>query len=156
MTWRLVNYVTAVQALILPALWPAYSEAFAKGRIAWIRSTYSPDQTHNHRNPCDRMRCHADGGRDIIRLWAGPEAVPGSLLIPLMCVWIVILAFTMNQSGLMGATYRVGKQALFSSLAAVANLALSILWIKVAGVAGVLLATIVSYLIFIVVPRPWR
>jgi O-antigen/teichoic acid export membrane protein len=44
----------------------------------------------------------------------------------------------------------VGKQAISSSLAAVANLALSILWVKTMGPAGVLLATIVSYLVFIV------
>jgi hypothetical protein len=73
-----------------------------------------------------------------------------------MVGWIVILAFTMNQSVLMGATYRVGSQALFSSLMAVANLVLSILWVKTAGVVGVLLATIVSYLIFIVPMAAWE
>ena len=155
-TWRLVNYITAVQALILPALWPAYSEAFARGHIAWIRSTYSRIRRITIAILVIGCGVMLMAGRDIIRLWAGPEAVPGSLLIPLMCVWIVILAFTMNQSCLMGATYRVGKQALFSSLAAVANLALSILWIKVLGVAGVLLATIVSYLIFIVVTQAFE
>jgi O-antigen/teichoic acid export membrane protein len=89
-------------------------------------------------------------GRDIIRLWAGAAAVPSSLLLWLMVVWIVVFAFTLNQSSLMGATCRVGKQAISSSLAAIANLILSILWVKTMGPAGVLLATIVSYLVFIV------
>jgi len=40
-TWRFVGYITAIQATVLPALWPAYAEAYAKGHLQWIRSTYS-------------------------------------------------------------------------------------------------------------------
>jgi O-antigen/teichoic acid export membrane protein len=155
-TWRLVSYITAVQAIILPALWPAYSEAFAKRHLAWIRCTYSRVRRLTIAILTVGGAVMLVAGRDIIRLWAGPAAVPSSLLLWLMVGWIVILAFTMNQSVLMGATYRVGSQALFSSLMAVANLVLSILWVKTAGVVGVLLATIVSYLIFIVPMAAWE
>jgi O-antigen/teichoic acid export membrane protein len=89
-------------------------------------------------------------GREIICTWAGPASVPSALLIQLMCVWIVICAFTSNQSCLMGATYRVAKQAIYGLLAAAVNLTLSILWVRTMGTVGVLLATIVSYLVFIV------
>ncbi len=95
-------------------------------------------------------------GRDIIRLWAGPAAVPSALLVQLMCVWIVICVFCTNQSCLMGATFRVSKQAISSLLSAVVNLGLSILWIRTMGTAGVILATIVSYLIFIVAVQSWE
>jgi O-antigen/teichoic acid export membrane protein len=149
-TWRLVNYITAVQALILPALWPAYSEAHARGHLAWIRSAYSRVRRLTVVILAGGCGVTLVAGREIIRLWAGAAAVPSSLLLWLMVVWIVVFAFTLNQSSLMGATYRVGKQAISSSLAAVANLALSILWVKTMGPAGVLLATIVSYLVFIV------
>jgi O-antigen/teichoic acid export membrane protein len=73
-----------------------------------------------------------------------------------MCVWIVICVFTTNQSCLMGATFRVNKQAISSPLSAVANLALSIYWVKTMGTAGVVLGTIVSYLIFIVAVQAWE
>jgi O-antigen/teichoic acid export membrane protein len=155
-TWRLVNYITAVQALILPALWPAYSEAFAKGHLAWIRSTYS--RVRHLTIAILVVGCGVTllAGQGIIRLWAGTAAVPSSLLLRLMVVWIVMFAFTLNQSCLMGATYRVSKQAVSSSLAAIANLVLSILWVKTMGPAGVLLATIVSYLVFIVVVQAFE
>jgi O-antigen/teichoic acid export membrane protein len=149
-TWRLVGYMTGVQALILPALWPAYSEAYAKGHLAWIRSAYSRVRRLTVAILVVGCGVTLVAGRDIIRLWAGAAAVPSSLLLWLMVVWIVVFAFTLNQSSLMGATYRVGKQAISSSLAAIANLILSILWVKTMGPAGVLLATIVSYLVFIV------
>lgn len=155
-TWRLVNYLTAVQALILPALWPAYSEAFAKGHLAWIRSAYNRVRRLTVAILVVGCAFTLLMGQRLILLWAGPAAVPNSLLLRLMCVWIVVFAFTLNQSCLMGATYRVGKQAVSSSLAAIANLVLSILWVKTMGPAGVLLATIVSYLVFIVVVQAFE
>ncbi len=155
-TWRLVGYSTAVQTLITPALWPAYSEAYAKGHLAWIRSSYKRIRWLTVAALVVGCSIMLLAGRDIIRLWAGPAAVPSELLIELMCVWIVILVFTTNQACLMGATFRVGKQAISSSLSAVANLALSIIWVKTMGPIGVILATIVSYLIFIVAVQVWE
>jgi O-antigen/teichoic acid export membrane protein len=39
-TWRLVGYSAILQMLITPALWPAYSEAFVRGDMVWIRKTF--------------------------------------------------------------------------------------------------------------------
>src|SRR6185437_8736352 len=39
-TWRLVCYITALQTLAVPALWPAYAEAYVRGDIQWVRKTY--------------------------------------------------------------------------------------------------------------------
>ena len=155
-TWRLVAYITAVQALVLPALWPAYSEAYAKRDLPWIRSTYNRVRWISAAALVIGCSVMLVAGREIIRIWAGPAAVPSALLIRLMCVWIVICVFTMNQSCLMGATFRVSKQAISSVLSAVVNLALSILWVKTMGPTGVILATIVSYLIFIVAVQAWE
>jgi O-antigen/teichoic acid export membrane protein len=155
-TWRLVNYIAIVQTLIFPALWPAYSEAYASGQLDWIKSTYK--RVRQVTIVVLAIGCGAMllVGRDIIRIWAGPAAVPTVPLMWLMCVWIVIYAFTTNQSCLMGATQRVWKQAIVGPLAAIANLILSIVWVKSIGPTGVLLATIVSYLIFIVVVQAWE
>lgn len=148
-TWRLITYANTVQILSSQALWPAYAEAWTRGDMPWIRAAYK------------RMRWVTAGtlgvacailipfGRSIISIWAGRVAVPGMSLLLLMCVWMVIYAVTMNQSCLMGATSRVGKQAISSLLAAVANLGLSIYWVQRMGTFGALLGTVVSYLIFI-------
>lgn len=155
-TWRLVNYIAIAQTLIFPALWPAYSEAYASGQLAWIRSTYSRVRRMTVvvlAVGCGMMLL---AGREIIRLWAGQAAVPTVPLVWLMCVWIVIFAFCTNQSCLMGATSHVGKQAISSSLAAIANLILSVFWVRTMGPPGVLLATIVSYLVFIVAVQAWE
>jgi O-antigen/teichoic acid export membrane protein len=155
-TWRLVGYIAAIQTLVFPSLWPAYSEAYTSGHMAWIRSTYN--RVRRITIVVLAIGCSAMllMGRDIIRLWAGPQAIPTKPLIWLMCVWIVIYAFTTNQSCLMGATTRVKKQAVFSLLGAVANLVLSVFWVRTMGVVGVLLGTVVSYLLFIVIAQTFE
>ncbi len=150
-TWRIVSYITAAQVIFFPALWPAYSEAYAKGDLLWIRSAYARNRWITIAVLAGGCGLLLTAGRTIIRLWAGPAAVPSVGLLWLMCVWMVILSFTLNQSCLMGATNRVKKQAIFSILSAPANLALSIAWVKTMGVVGVLAGTIVTYLVFIVV-----
>ncbi len=155
-TWRLTSYILALQFLIFPALWPAYSEAYASGHMDWIRSTYKRVRWTTAAILVAGCGVMLLAGRDIIRFWAGPVAVPSMFLLELMCVWTVICAFATNQSCLMGATSRMKKQAYSSSLAAVVNLVLSILWVKTMGPSGVLLATIVSYMVFIVAVQTWE
>jgi O-antigen/teichoic acid export membrane protein len=155
-TWRLAGYIAAVQALVIPSLWPAYSEAYAKGDLGWIRSAYDRVRWLSIAALAAGCSTLLLGGRQIIRLWAGPGAVPDSLLLQLMCVWIVICVFATNQSTLMGATFRVRRQAIASLISSLVNLALSILWIRKIGPVGVLLATIVSYLVFICGPQTWE
>lgn len=155
-TWRLAAYVTTVQTLLFPALWPAYSEAYASRHLHWIRSTYGWVRRITLVTVGVGCLVMLTAGREIIRIWAGPAAVPEKPLIVLMCVWIVIFAFATNQSCLMGATFRVGKQAISSAIAASTNLLLSILWVRSLGTSGVLLATVVSYLIFVVLVQAYE
>lgn len=148
--WRLVGYVLAVQGLPMGAMWPALAEAYAQRDLSWIQTAYQ------------RMRLLtlaivgvATGtlllfGKSIVRAWVGAAAVPGTLLLVLMCVWMCLCAVTVCQSNLMGAVSRVGRQAIFSSIATAVNLALSIWWVRTLGQPGVILATVVSYSVFVV------
>lgn len=149
-TWRLTYYITAVQALFFSSLWPAYSEAYARGDLEWIRKTYKRNRWMTSVVLAVGCAILLPGGRLIIRLWAGPAAVPSPLLLSLMCLWMIIFAFATNQACLMGATSRISKQTVAAILAAAVNLALSLLWVRQMGSVGVLLGTIVSYLVFIV------
>lgn len=148
-TWRLAGFISAIQALVLPSLWPAYAESWVRGDIAWIRSTYSRMRWVTLVAITLACAILLPFGRTIIRIWAGAGAVPSAGLMDLMCVWMILCAITMNQACLMGATSRIGTQAISSCSAAAVNLTLSILWVRSLGPLGVLLATVVSYVVFI-------
>jgi O-antigen/teichoic acid export membrane protein len=149
-TWRLVNYMTAGQVLLFPALWPAYSEAWARGDLGWIRSAYRRLRRFTGLTLAGGAAVLLVFGRSMIRLWAGPAAVPTPELLELMCVWMVIFAVSTNQACLMAATNRVKRQAIAAALSAAMNLALTLYWVRTLGLVGVLLGTVVSYLVFVV------
>jgi O-antigen/teichoic acid export membrane protein len=154
--WRLTGYLIGVQAIAFPAIWPAYSEAYTKGDLQWVQRTYR----RVRRITLAYAIVGGIGifffGRQIIGLWAGRQAEPSMFLIRLMCIWMVICVIATNQACLMGALGRVRRQAISSSVAAMVNLALSIWWVQVMGTVGVLLGTIVSYLIFVVTTQSWE
>ncbi len=149
-TWRLVGYVLALQGLPVGAMWPALAEAHARRDLAWIQQAYGRMRSITLVILVVACTVLLLFGKSIIRVWAGASAVPGSPLLWLMCFWMCLCAITVYQANLMGAVSRVGRQALSSGVAALVNLALSIWWVRTLGQVGVLLATVVSYSIFVV------
>jgi O-antigen/teichoic acid export membrane protein len=155
-TLRLVGYSSMLQSLLVPSLWPAFSEAYVSHDLAWIRKAYHRILLATVVTVIPTTLFFGFAGRWIIGLWAGKAAVPGSVLLWGMCFWTVLLSITLNQGALLAATQHLRLQTIYSSLAAALNLILSIVLVQHLGTTGVLLATIISYLVFIVLPATWQ
>jgi O-antigen/teichoic acid export membrane protein len=155
-TWRLVSYITAAQVLLFPAMWPAYSEAWTRGDLGWIRRAYGRLERLTALTLAGGGVVLLFFGERVIRIWAGPAAVPTPGLLRLMCVWMVIFAVTTNQACLMAATNRIRRQAIAAALSAAANLALTLYWVRTLGLIGVLLGTVVSYVMFVLGVQMWE
>jgi len=152
-TWRVVSYGSALQVLVFPALWPAYAEAHARGDIPWIRRTFAIAMQTTIALNAAWAAFLVVFGRVGIRLWAGPAAVPPRPLLLAMALWSVIAGFMTAESCLLAALNRTRLQAIVSVLAAAVNLALSIVLVTRIGSLGVILGTIISYLLVLVVPQ---
>ncbi|MEO8736136.1 MAG: oligosaccharide flippase family protein, partial [Edaphobacter sp.] len=154
--WRLTGYASMMQSLLVPALWPAFAEAYHRRDMTWVRTNYH--RIMNGSILAVGLMAVGIGifGRQIIRIWAGPEAVPGAALLWSMCFWAVLVSITINQALLMAATQRIQLQAVTASLAAVTNLIFSIILVQRLGAIGVLIATIGSYIVFIIIPQEWE
>jgi O-antigen/teichoic acid export membrane protein len=152
-TWRLVGFAAVLQSLIFPALWPAYAEAYAKRDYGWIRRTFSMVMRGTVAlNLCCMVLLIAFG-RTLIRVWAGPAAVPTFLLLLAMAVWALISGFMSVESCLLAALNRTREQAGLSIVAAAVNLALSIALVRHIGALGVIGGTILSYILVLVIPQ---
>jgi O-antigen/teichoic acid export membrane protein len=152
-TWRVVGLGSVLQALVFPALWPAYAEARARGDITWIRRTFAIAMRTTVALNVAWAMFLVVFGRLGIRLWAGPAAVPPRSLLLAMAFWSVIAGFMTAQSCLLGALNHTRVQAVASVLAAVVNVALSIMLVVRIGSLGVILGTIISYVVVLVVPQ---
>jgi O-antigen/teichoic acid export membrane protein len=152
-TWRVVGLGAVLQTLVFPALWPAYAEAQVRGDIEWIRRTFTVVIRTTVALNIAWALFLITFGRIGIRLWAGPAAVPPRSLLVAMAAWSVIAGFTTAQSCLLGALNRTRVQAIASVLAAIVNVALSILLVERIGSLGVILGTILSYIVVLVVPQ---
>ena len=151
--WRLVSYAAITQALIAPALWPAFSEAFARGDLAWIRQSFKRALAISMSVVVTFCIVFSIAGQRIIAVWASRSAVPTQHLLLLMCIWTVISAFMGNISIILVSKGETRMQAYLSIVAAAVNLLLSVYWVQRIGASGVILGTIVSYVLFLIVPQ---
>jgi len=154
--WRLVSYAAVAQTLLAPALWPAFSEAFARGDMTWVRRTFRRIMVLTMTMSLCFSLIFALFGQTIIRIWASRSAVPEQNLLWTMCVWVLISTFMNNTSIVLVSKGDTRLQAWCSLAAAGVNLALSIYWVQRIGAVGVMLGTIVSYLLLLIVPQTWK
>ncbi len=152
-TWRLVGFAAVLQSLIFPALWPAYAEAYAKRDYGWIRRTFSLTMTGTVALNLCCVGMLVVFGRPLIRVWAGPAAVPTFSLLLAMGIWALISGFMSVESCLLAALNRTREQAALSVVAAVVNIALSIALVRHVGSVGVIAGTILSYALVLVIPQ---
>jgi len=155
-TWKLVGYSAALQIIITPALWPAYAEAYVRGDIEWIRRMLRLVMASTMSVAGCACAVLVWFGRQIIGLWAGPVAVPPEGLLVAMCLWIMISTYMANTSTVLLATNETRMQAWLSVGAAALNLGLSILLVQRIGPIGVILATIISYMVVLIGPQTWK
>jgi len=151
--WRLTSYAAMAQTVLLPSLWPAFSDAYHLRQFNWIRSTYRAVTRASLVFVGAAGLFLALAGRQVIAFWAGPTAVPGPELLWLMAIFNFVMSITTNQAFLLNATGRIRLEAAVAALAAISNLAMSIVFVQLIGADGVILASILSFLIFMIVPQ---
>lgn len=152
-TWRLFTYTMIFQIVAAPSYWPAFAEAFARGDKAWVRRSYSANFKITVASSLVLVIPLIFFGQWIISKWAGSAAVPSFSLLLWMGVWSVIYGAMSSQSCLLASAGRIRAQAVYASVAAGVNLILSIILVQRLGLTGVIMGTIVAFLVCVVVPQ---
>jgi O-antigen/teichoic acid export membrane protein len=152
-TWRLVGLTAAMQGLLFPALWPAYAEAYARGDFAWMRRAFRLTLRATLALNIAVAGLLLSLGQTLIRSWVGSAAVPSFALLALMSLWAVLSGAMTVESCLLAAVNRTREQGVLSVIAAGLNLALSIVLVQRVGAVGVIMGTVLSYLLVLVVPQ---
>ncbi|HTT75066.1 MAG TPA: oligosaccharide flippase family protein [Candidatus Binataceae bacterium] len=86
-------------------------------------------------------------GPSLIGWWAGPEVFPGRAVFAMQIALFAILAVTAPSTAILAATTRHYRYAASTIVEGLLNLALSLLWVRRYGLAGVIGATIAASLL---------
>jgi O-antigen/teichoic acid export membrane protein len=150
--YRIVMLAPAAVSLVMIALWPAYSEAMARGDSSWAERTMK------------RSLLVAGGGTlltSLLVVVVGPYAwswLGGSTAVPSRGLLLVLglLACVMSVSTAFGvflsATGRLRIQVVAAAAMAVSNVVLSLALVGPLGVAGPAWGTIISQTLCVLLP----
>jgi O-antigen/teichoic acid export membrane protein len=147
-TNRMVMVIVTVFTLIVTPLWPAYGDAFARGDTDWARRTFF----RSLRVVTGIWLVAAVGlgvaGKWIIRVWAGPDAVPTTGLLWAMLAytlahgWGMVVTYPLNGSG------NLRPQVIAAVICGILNVPLALVLTRHVGVAGAVLSqAVVMFLI---------
>lgn len=147
--FKLFSVFTVIHGLMLAPLWPAYSDAYQRGDLDWIRSNIK-QQLKVALVLFVGAFILAVAGPIIVKLWIGDEVTASTSLYYLFALFIVFSVWSNVFAYFVNAVNRLNVQLYTSILAAIINIPMSIYLVKVAGLGleGIILATIISLSIF--------
>lgn len=141
--WVPLNLLSSIPS----ALWPAYTEAKARGDWAWIQTTYKWTTLLTVGVASVIAVCLFSWGQEFILVWAGPEAQGNSWLMAGLCCYLILGQWTNCNAMLVNAIGRISDQVISGFLEAALNFGLSLYLIQAWDVAGVAWATTISCLV---------
>src|ERR1700712_110033 len=151
-TYSLFNYCLLIQTMIFSYMWVAYSEAIARKDIAWVKRTFHVTLAAGTLLTLCLAIALGFVAKPFIAWWAGASVTPPMSLVLWMAAWAVVNAFTSPIACLLAAAAHLRNQTIYSAIACVSNIALTITLVHRWGVTGVIAGTVISYVVFICIP----
>ena len=143
---RIFALVTMMSAMLVTPLWPAYSEAIARGDMVWIRRTLRKSLLVVTAISLTAATLLLLLTPKLLYWWIGPRIHPPFLLILGLAVWSVIeccgTALAMFLNGAAAVRFQIGLSVTFGVVCVVSK----VFFVKHFGLVAVPWSTIVSYL----------
>lgn len=154
-TFKLITMLFILFTAVNPAVSPHYGRAWATGDTGWIMGTY---------NQIARVSSILGGlvwigtlafAEPVVTIWAGSAAYAGGLVVFALGGYGYLLSLVSAHAALLSSLNLVRNLPLISWAEAGANLALSLLLVRILGVGGVAAGTFLASLttVFWLIPR---
>jgi len=154
-TFALFNLGLSIFAAINAALWPMYGQSAGRNQWEWVQQTYNHAV---HLLPILGGLLWIGGiafAREIITVWAGPQAYGGLLVIIALGGYGYTTSLVSCHGTILTALNRTKRMAIYGWLEAGANLGISLALVRVLGSGGVALGMFLGNLltVFWLLPR---
>lgn len=147
--FKLFSVFTVIHGLMLAPLWPAYSDAYQRGDLVWIRSNIK-QQIKIALLLFLGAFMMAVAGPLIVKLWIGDQIVVSQTLYYLFALFLVFSVWSNVFAYFVNATNQLSVQLYTSIIAAIINIPLSVFFVTKLGLdlEGIIVATILSLSIY--------
>jgi O-antigen/teichoic acid export membrane protein len=155
LAFRLFWMGTVLQGLVLNPFWSAYTEAFARHDLTWIRRQLRKTIQVSLLLTLPVAVLMTLAGPQVIHLWAHPQHLPSRHLTAALSVWMLLFVWQNCFAMLLNA---IGSTALMSRLVLLSvplNLILCIELGRQMGLLGIALANMATLLIG-AIQAPWE
>lgn len=149
---RLFSLVAAIVAMALGPLWPAYGEALAKGDIEWARRAMRTSLRTSVAGSALLVLLLLAVSPWLIPIWTSGQVTPPLLLLILLGTWRVVEAAGGSFSMYLNGSRVIAFQILTAVATCAVALPLKFLFVGSIGPAGPILATLLSYVLFTLIP----
>lgn len=149
---QLFNFSALLLSIGLNPLWPAYTEALARGDSQWVKTIFVRSVKISIAIALVVSVLLLLFGYDLLRLWVGTEIVPPLLLMIALAVWQMLTSLNGSFAMLLNGANVIRFQVICSLSMAVANLIFSIFLVQEVGISGVVWGSILAQTIFVLVP----
>ncbi len=148
----LFGFLASTVAVVVSPLWGAYADAIARRDYAWVRSTLRRSMLGVAAFTIPTATVLVIVAPRIIRWWAGPAVHTSWPLLVGLAIWAVLGSLGASISMLLNAAHLVRLQVGCASTMSLTNLGLSIVLSQTIGISGVVVGTVIAYVICVAAP----
>ncbi|MDP9091573.1 MAG: lipopolysaccharide biosynthesis protein [Actinomycetota bacterium] len=141
---RLFGVIGGTLTVAGQQMWPAISDALARGDVEWVRKRFRHSITLAAATSGAGSLVLVLFGRIIARIWVGAALVPPLSLFIVFAAWTVYMTVMTQYSYLLIARERIRVLALLGLVIAAVNLAASIVFTKWFGLTGPIVGNLVA------------
>jgi O-antigen/teichoic acid export membrane protein len=151
-TMKLIAVPLALSTVFLTPLWPAFADASNRADMVWIRTTYGRAIRIGLLFGVSVAAALVLTGGWLVEQWTQGQVSPPRELIWVGAIWVVAYMVNQPQAMLLNGLHVEGFQVRTVSVTLAANLVLSVLLTRAVGVSGPLLGTVISQVLFTLLP----
>jgi O-antigen/teichoic acid export membrane protein len=151
-TSRLFGFPIQLLVMALAPIWPAYSEAVARGDAAWTRATFRKSLALGAAFTALSGAGLVVLGRPLVRLWTHGAVEPSYGLLVAMLGWNLTVAFGSALSTFLNAVNALRVQVITSIVLTFIGTAARLFFCRWYGPTGMVWGTTLSYLLVVMLP----
>lgn len=151
-TWQLFAYTTLAQQLSFNLVWARLAEAAARGDGHEVRRSYWRYMLISVGSTVMLGVPLALFAEPIITIWTRGMVAPPPGFVAWVAGWNILLALMNSNACLLNSHGWLRGQLSYGSLTAIANIGLSLWLAPIYGITGVVMATVLAYLVCGLIP----